>query len=462
MAKEGSLAAVFEEMYFPHIFRAFYISVRPSNLFIAFTAILMLFVLGFLLDLQRPVVCRSDSAVRRIPRNLYWQMPTELDCYILAPEKLANYRQVYETAGPKKGIFATLLNFWSHKFNDMTILLAQLDFRGALRNLGYIAGSFRWAVIRFPFRSLIFFAAAFCVFTVCGGALSRSAAVQLARGEKPGPLLGIRFAFRKIISFFVSPLLPLGVILTFCGVVIALGLLANIPWFGEIILSILMWFILLVGLLFSIMIIGAAAGVNLMSPEIAYQGTDSFDSINRCFHYVFAKPWHMLFYTSVAAIYGSMCYLFVRFFAYVLLKTCYSLVKLSVFVSGKHTGQLDKISAIWPKPEYLNLLGVSPEFPRSATESVSAFIIYIAVLFICGLVAAYVVSFFYTANTIIYSLMRYKVDGTALNEIYIEAEQDEQEKPLKTRTAENELPQQPPDSTADSKGGELSDEGEVS
>ena len=73
---------------------------------------------------------------------------------------------------------------------------------------------------------------------------------------------------------------------------------------------------------------GTVGGFNLMYPTVAVEGSDSFDAISRSFSYVFARPWRMLWYTVVAVVYGALCYLFVRYFIYVMLAVTHFFVWL--------------------------------------------------------------------------------------------------------------------------------------
>ena len=58
-------------------------------------------------------------------------------------------------------------------------------------------------------------------------------------------------------------------------------------------------------------------------------------------------------------------------------------------------------------------------------ESIGAFFICLWVLLIVGLVISFVASYFFTANTTIYFLMRKKVDKTDYNDIYLEEDVEE-------------------------------------
>jgi len=78
----------------------------------------------------------------------------------------------------------------------------------------------------------------------------------------------------------------------------------------------------------------------------------------------------------------------------------------------------EKLTAIWPQPNFTDFLGSTAAAPGNWTASVGAFLVYVSVLCVVGLMVSFVISFYFTANTIIYALMRNRVDRTALDEIY--------------------------------------------
>ncbi len=154
-----------------------------------------------------------------------------------------------------------------------------------------------------------------------------------------------------------------------------------------------------------------------MFPAVAYDGSDSFDSISRSFSYVYAKPWRMLFYSSIAAVYGSLCYTFIRVIAFLALYVTRTFLQFVIWTQNS-TGQTNKIDAIWPKPEFSNLFGTSTIAAVTWPEKIAHFLIYLCVLVIVGLVVSFIISFYFSANTIIYSLLRNKVDNTEITDIY--------------------------------------------
>jgi hypothetical protein len=79
---------------------------------------------------------------------------------------------------------------------------------------------------------------------------------------------------------------------------------------------------------------------------------------------------------------------------------------------------MDKLAAIWPKPSFFNLLGTVEPAAEGFSQSVAAFLIHITVMIPVLVVAAFVISFYFCACTIIYALLRRDVDNTSTNDVY--------------------------------------------
>ena len=217
-------------------------------------------------------------------------------------------------------------------------------------------------------------------------------------------------------SFFAAPLVPVAII-SFAGLCIFfLGLIGNIPVIGELVIGVSMPLVLIGGALIAVILIGTVAGFNLMFPAIAYDGSDCFDAISRSFSYIYSKPWWMGFYTAIAAVYGAICYTFVRFFVFLLLRCAHQFLQFGVWVENS-SKEANKLSAIWPVPSFVSLFDSSTA-TINWSESFAIFLVHLSLLIVIGAVVSFVISFYFSANTIIYSLMRKKVDNTALEDIY--------------------------------------------
>ena len=404
MDEEKQPTQVFENLLFPKIFQAFRMAIQPSKLIIAFLAIAIICLAGWIMDFSNSVVVDSDGS-------------TGLQVYIYSPDRFQELIEGNQDTAERTGVFSTVWYFESARFHGAVGSLIVLDLQGVKANIIECFRAVKWALRYHPIYCIIFGIIKLVVLSIAGGAICRIAALQLARDEKPGLGEALRYGREKFLSFFTAPLALVG-IMAFTGVFIyLLGLIGNIPRVGELIMAVFMILALLAGTVIAIVLIGTIVGFNLMFPAVAYDGSDCFDAISRSFSYIYSKPWRMGFYTALAAVYGAICYLFVRLFAFLLLIAPYTVLRIGVFNNSK-------LVRIWARPEFGNLLGSSAA-SANWTESVAGFLIYLLMLAVIGLLASFIISFYFSANTIIYSLMRKRVDNTALEEIYTPSEEGE-------------------------------------
>ena len=77
-----------------------------------------------------------------------------------------------------------------------------------------------------------------------------------------------------------------------------------------------------------------------------------------------------------------------------------------------------KLHEIWPEPSIDNLIATASTEPESWSLWLAAWLIRAWGLVLVGLVVAFLVSFYFSANTVIYAIMRKRVDGTPLDEVH--------------------------------------------
>ena len=405
MAGEEQGSKTLNKFHFTKIFQTFRLSLHHSNIIIAFLAVVVICLAGWLMDFSKSVLVIPETQGKA----------TELQLYITYPDQLPSYLENYKQTGQRKGVFETLWEFAAERFQGAVNALFALDIPGVTQNIADYFRAMAWALRYHSVYSAIFFIIKFVVIALAGGAICRITALQLAHGEKPGLLEPLNFAKKNFFSFLFAPLLPvIGIVL--CGLCIALfGLVGRIPWgIGDVIIAILMCLTFIAGAIIAVLLIGTVAGFNLMFPAVAYDGSDFFDAMARAFGYIKRKPWHMLFYTAAAAAYGAICYTFVRFFFFLLLWSSRWFLRFGL---GETEGT-GKLAAIWPKPALTNLAGTPDIATASWSETLAHFCVHLLILAVVGLLVAFVISFFFSANTIIYSLMRNKVDNTPLDNIY--------------------------------------------
>ena len=276
-------------------------------------------------------------------------------------------------------------------------------------------------LIRYHLGYFILYACWFLLmWAIFGGAIARIAAVHVARDEKISVRQALRFSTSKVLSFIFAPVIPL-IIIVVVGIIVAIGgLIMYIPVIGPIVVGALFVLALLAGFVMTLVVVGTAGGFNLMYPTVAVEGSDSFDAISRSFSYIFARPWRMIFYTLVSLIYGALTFIFCRIFVYVMLGLTH------FFVGWWLVGRAGRYwPEIWP-PGSDYSLAYHVVFPALAwSEQIAAVLISLWVYIILGLLAGYVVSFYFSSNTIIYFLMRREVDATEMDDVYLEETDDD-------------------------------------
>jgi hypothetical protein len=276
----------------------------------------------------------------------------------------------------------------------------------------------------------VIFAAMFLVaWAFFGGAISRIAAIHVARDEKISFRQALNFSFGKILSFASAPVIPLAIVIVIGLLVSVASLIGNIPWLGPMIIGGFFVIALMAGAVMTLVLLGTAGGFNLMYPTIAVEGSDSFDAISRSFSYVYARPWRMLFYTIVALIYGAATYLFVHMFIWLTLVLTHKFVGMGMFYTADNNSDL--FSTMWPNPLDQGRLSYAPDYAAlNFGARVGAFFMNCWVMFLVSILGAFAISLYFSANTIIYYLMRNEVDSTELDDVYLEQSEEEMEPTL--------------------------------
>lgn len=247
------------------------------------------------------------------------------------------------------------------------------------------------------------------VWAYFGGAISRIAAVEIAKDERIELVEAAKFAREKYRSVFWSPLAVVLAVIFFGLCNAAVGLVGrHIPWgIGQLLVSIPLVLALFSGLLMALLLVGLAFGAPLMVPTICVEGTDSFDAISRSMSYVYARPWRYLWCKLVALVYGIPCAAFIVSFAALF-------VTMGIYVGAWGMGSsFDALHRAW-------LTGV---FPGTLLGNIAG-VIYSGWLYlVIASVLGYVISYILTSDTIIYMILRKAEDGTEMTEVYEEEEE---------------------------------------
>ena len=293
------------------------------------------------------------------------------------------------------------------------------------------------------------------VWSLFGGAITRIAAVQIARNERIGMSEAVRFTMKRLVYYVTAPLFPLVFVLGLLIIMIIFGYFSMIPILGDIAVSGLFWWVMLgFGLLMAVALVGLV-GWPLMSATISTEGTDSWEAVSRSYTYVFQKPWHYIWYGLVAICYGAVVVFFVGFmgsFMVYLSKwgvaQTFGIKKVDREPSflfayaptsfGWRTLLLDGVqvdnepmvqNGVLNQVAYNKYVGRDPSYKGTDQLSwwnkVGAGLVAIWVGLLFLLVLGFGYSFFWSTATIIYLLMRKNVDTAELDEVYLE--EDDQE-----------------------------------
>jgi hypothetical protein len=396
---------------FLNLFRAFRVAIHPSKLLLALTALILIYCGGRLLDwgwLDR-------------------YKPTVEEVYVLqASSPLSDDTTYFSTPvlrAERRGIFDVFLQHevrQTERALYSAVSLRPYEAGDAIWRFLVVAPVWLWA--SHWLFALIFTAWFLLIWSIFGGAICRIAAVHVARDEKMSVRQSLRFSANKVLSFIFAPLIPLliifgiGLVLSVCGFV-----LFHIPVVGPIVAGVLFIFALLGGLVMTLVLLGTLGGLNLMYPTIGVEGSDSFDAISRSFSYVFARPWRMLWYTVVSLIYGAICYLFVRFFIFMVLLLTWFFV--GWWLKSKNTAPW--YPEMFPPPSW-SQLAYEPGFAHLKwSEDIAAGCIAFWNYLAISMLGAFAISFYFSASTIIYYLLRREVDATELVDVYVEEADDD-------------------------------------
>jgi hypothetical protein len=338
------------------------------------------------------------------------------------------YRQIETVRG--LGLFSVFFEYEVRQVTDVANAAIRNDWLGhggvstAIYNFFAVAPV--WLIWHHTVFFVVFAIFFLIVWALFGGAISRIAAVHIARDEKISVRQAMNFAVGKLLSFASAPVIPM-LIVVVIGLVVAVGaLLGNIPFAGPIFVGGFFVLALLAGFVMTLVLLGTAGGFNLMYPTIAVEGSDSFDAISRSFSYVYARPWRMLFYTAVAIAYGAATYMFVHLFLLMMLVLTHHFVGMGLLSTADNTRDL--LSTMWPNPAITGRLSYSVDYTMLGTgQKVGAFFLHCWVMLLVFFLGAFAISLYFSANTIIYFLMRSEVDATEMDDVYLEQSEDELE-----------------------------------
>jgi hypothetical protein len=406
------------------LFGAFRMAIHPAKLALGLLLAVLLYLGGIGMDLAwGPQVYPTEL------RSYQTQSPEE------HRQTMRLLRQSATDATERAGIFQTLLREELAAFDQLirSALVPDFGFSAFLsgeEQSGVIGAILRmtmtipgWLYHTHPGFLATYLLFAFLLLCLIGGAICRHAALHATVREPPTLAGACVFAARRYHHLLLTPLTPLLLMLG-VGVLVALGgLLFNVPVL-DVVGGLGFGLLLAGGAIIALLLVGLVAGFGLMFPAVAVEGADFFDAISRAYGYIIGRPWHWLFYNIVLTIYGAITYLFVGLIVFLTLAATKSFADLLVFrepVEG-----VSRLDAMLPAPQLGTLVPeASPHADRlNGSGKAAGWLIAVWVRLLILLLPAFAFSFYFSAQTWVYLLLRRSADGVDYREVYREPSPD--------------------------------------
>ncbi len=217
---------------------------------------------------------------------------------------------------------------------------------------------------------------------------------------------------------------------------IVVGLLGKIPWAGKVIVtfsSLLMPFAFFLGLLMVYLLVILSVSLFFVPAVVAAADTDTFETIYQHFSIVWNQPWRIVVYEFILFCLKLICvpiWIICCLFSLglVMLPIRYLLPEDMILVMGNANKWLGKLmNEISALPLIRNVGVFDTIAPSNAPAAqlstfdgffmtLTSVFITLSLLFVAGLILAYLFSIASVGNTIIYAILRRRSDGENLLE----------------------------------------------
>ena len=221
------------------------------------------------------------------------------------------------------------------------------------------------------------------VWGIVGGAIARIAVVQAAVDRRVGLSTALRFAMGKSPSLIGAPLTPMLAVAIFAGSSALFGLACRVPWgIGAAVAWAFGFVPLLLGLVMALILVGLALGWPLMHATVAAEGEDAPDALSRSYSYVNQRLARYAAHILASLVIGAAGLIAAIFFARVVL----GLADWGVGLGASDISGTARLS--WAR-----VVGL--------------------------LVHGWAYSYFWSAASVIYLILRRDVDGTSWHDVYL-------------------------------------------
>ncbi|MDE0736872.1 MAG: hypothetical protein OSB47_13690, partial [Pirellulaceae bacterium] len=243
------------------------------------------------------------------------------------------------------------------------------------------------------------------VWGIIGGAITRVAVVRLGCDEAVPIRSALGYSSSRLSAYMLSPLFPILFVLLLAIPLALLGILMRFEM-GVLLVSLVWILVLVAGLGMAYQLLGTMFGWPLMWVVISAEETgDHYEAYSRSFAYTFQRPFHYLFYATVALVLGGLGWLLIQVFAELAIYMSYWSVMWGCGL--ENVKELREVGgAIGGEESWMLTTG---RLLMKASEG------------LVGVVAsAYAYSYFWCASAGIYLLLRKSVDQTEFDEVFVD------------------------------------------
>lgn len=262
----------------------------------------------------------------------------------------------------------------------------------------------------------------FALIAIFGGAISRMAATEFARGERISWTAALAFSLRRGVAFTCTLASPLLGALIVAGIIAVAGwALLSLGWvqvggavfYGLALLLMLGAVLLLVGYVF---------GFPLLIPALACEGTDAIDAIQRTYAYVLGRPVRLIAYTllSIAMMVALLAVVGGIGSAAISATAIATTTLTNDTVTDAVRSEVPGLTK--PKPVSIDSIILrsgpppAPDFGKSlnTTKDIIGFWHNVVALLVAGIG----VSYFFSSSTVLYLILREINDGQDHTELW--------------------------------------------
>ena len=204
MTEKKHVWQIWDNLAFAKSFHSFKMALAPARMVIALAAVLLICLIGWIMDLT--AVIGRDRPETKVTADIDFSSSADMRPYVKNTKNTLGFIEQYRENQRFAGVFSTLWNFGAARFNSATVSLVRLEITNLFLNIWMCALAIVWAVWFHPVYSIIYFILIAMVVCISGGAICRSAALEFARGEKPGLTESLGFGLKKFKSLVTAPL----------------------------------------------------------------------------------------------------------------------------------------------------------------------------------------------------------------------------------------------------------------